>query len=132
MGAPDATSWSELARALGPDRFFEDVCRMYADNFGRLKLEQIQARISKSEKIGSLIARSIALIRPPSSKDFLVTVNTIPYFILSKNWTVIIAALCAIRRWDQQVNGTFYYHRMEVEKLMAGVLNEMNAQSVPR
>ncbi len=86
------------------DEILEYFVSAYIREFGERKFKTILDKIMTSNKISGLISTAKYKGIAPGSKDFLYSLNEIPYFILSRGQTQAVAALIALQRWNDEVN----------------------------
>ena len=86
------------------DEILEYVISAYIREFGERKFKIVLDKIMTSNKISGLISTAKYKGVPPGSKDFLYSLNEIPYFIFSRGQTQALAALIALQRWNEEVN----------------------------
>jgi len=82
----------------------ENNIKYYLEEYGRLKFDKVLKKIQNSKKIASLLALSYSKSFIPNNKDFLYSLNEIPFFIFSKPETLKIAGLLSLERWNQECN----------------------------
>jgi len=83
---------------------FEITMNSYIKEFGERKFRKIFNKMMTSNKISGLISTARHKGVPPGSKDFLYSLNEIPYFIFSRGQTQAVAALIGLQRWNEEVN----------------------------
>ena len=83
---------------------FNYVVTSYIREFGERKFNTVFEKIMTSNKISGLISTAKFKGLPPGSKDFLYTLNEIPYFIFATGQTQAVAALIGLQRWHKEVN----------------------------
>lgn len=76
----------------------------YIKEFGERKAKVINEKIMTSNKLSGLISKSRYERIPISSKTYLYTLNSIPYFVFSRGQTQALAALLSLDRWHVEVN----------------------------
>jgi len=86
------------------NEILEHVITAYTREFGERKFNTVLDKIMTSNKISGLISTAKYKGVPPGSKDFLYSLNEIPYFIFSRGQTQALAALIALQRWNEEVN----------------------------
>lgn len=90
------------------DEILEYVVSAYIREFGERKFKTVLDKIMTSNKISGLISTAKYKGVAPGSKDFLYSLNEIPYFIFSRGQTQAVAALIALQRWNEEVNSQEY------------------------
>jgi hypothetical protein len=86
------------------DDIISYVVTSYIREFGERKFNTVLEKIMTSNKISGLISTAKFKGLPPGSKDFLYSLNEIPYFIFATGQTQAVAALLALQRWHEEVN----------------------------
>ena len=76
---------------------------------GSDKFEKAYDIITNSEKINRIIQWSINNKNAPTSKDFLVEIHTMSYFIFAKNETRAMGAIIALYYWNERVNRVYHF-----------------------
>ena len=65
-----------------------DFNKDFLIDYGRIKYDKVYNKVHSSEKISKLILLSKESRLTPLAKDFLYTINSIPFFIFSKSDTI--------------------------------------------
>lgn len=90
---------------------FYETYQAYKNYFiarnGSNKFEKAYDIILSSNKIQQILSLSINKRIAPTSKDFLIEIHMIPYFIFAKNETRAMGALIALNYWDERVNNIY-------------------------
>lgn len=80
----------------------------YISRNGSNKFEKVFDVISTSSKINSILNWSINNRQAPTSRDFLIEIHTIGFFIFAKNETRAMGALVALYYWNEKVNKNYH------------------------
>lgn len=95
-----------------PITSFDETYMAYKQYFiarnGSDKFEKIYDVITNSEKINKIHQWSVNNKKAPTSKDFLIDIHTMSYFIFAKNETRAMGAIIALYYWNERVNK--FYH----------------------
>ena len=71
---------------------------------GSNKFEKAYDTVTNSDKIYKILQWSVGNRAAPSSKDFLIQIHLISYFIFAKNETRAMGAIIALHYWNERVN----------------------------
>lgn len=71
---------------------------------GQHKYDKVKEKIWDSSMLARAFRESIERKIVPHEVDFTAVIHQIPYFIFSKNRTIIMGVLEAIVRFDEEVN----------------------------
>jgi hypothetical protein len=85
----------------------DTVLSSYIEEFGERKFKSVFDKTMNSNKIASLIKVASLNKVPPTSKELLYCINTIPYFIFSRGQTQAVAAIIALKIWYDKTHETF-------------------------
>lgn len=88
---------------------FAEYRSYYINKNGISKYNKVHDNIQKSNKVSMLDGVSIRMKQAPTAKDYLNTLNTIPYFMFSGNETCALGAIIAIKLWNERVNQTYCF-----------------------
>jgi len=92
---------------LSYQEIYEDFINEYLVNYGKIKYEKVYNKIYTSEKISKLILYSSASKLVPNAKDYLYTINSIPFFMISKADTIALGCLMSLERWNIECNNKY-------------------------
>ena len=76
---------------------------------GSDKFEKAYDIITNSEKINKILQWSVNNKKAPTSKDFLIDIHTMSYFIFAKNETRAMGAIIALYYWNERVNRNYHF-----------------------
>jgi hypothetical protein len=93
-----------LLENLNYEELLEFYINSYIKEFGERKFQVIFEKIMTSNKISGLISKSRYKRIAPNFKDYIYSLNEIPYFIFARGQTQALAALIALERWNNEVN----------------------------
>jgi hypothetical protein len=93
---------------MSSDKILEYVISTYIREFGERRFKKVLGETMISNKMYGLICTAKYKMIPPGSKDFLYSLNQIPYFIFSRGQTQAVAALIALQRWNVEINTQQY------------------------
>lgn len=95
-----------------PISTFQETYQAYKNYYiarnGSNKFERIFDEITNSNKINKTLQWSVNNRTPPTSKDFLINVHSMSYFIIAKNETRAMGAIVALYYWNEKVNKTYH------------------------
>ena len=81
----------------------------YIARNGSNKFEKAYDIITNSAKIDKILKMSINYKSAPTSKDFLIEIHTMAYFIFAKNETTALGAIIALYYWNERVNKRYHF-----------------------
>ena len=96
-------SWIEIVE-LDYGGICEYFAKRYMKEFGERKFSKILNKVNDSGKVKKLIDISSSKGIKPNYIDFMQTILSIPYFMVSNSKTKSIAGIIAIQRWNLEVN----------------------------
>jgi len=102
-----------------------DFNKDFLIDYGRIKYDKVYNKVHSSEKISKLILLSKESRLTPLAKDFLYTINSIPFFIFSKSDTIALGSLLSLERWNKECN--IYYNLANefiLKDISVKILNE--------
>lgn len=88
---------------------FKNFSSYYIAHNGLDKYNKIYEKVQKSDKIAVLDGWSIRNKQAATAKDYLATINSIPYFIFASSETCALAAIMAIRLWSERINKVYHF-----------------------
>lgn len=91
-----------LANSL--EEIIDGFSNEYIRHNGVDKFKKVYDKVNSSNKLAELDGKSLRLRQAPTAHDFLTTINTMPYFIFSSQYTCALGALFAIKLWDERIN----------------------------
>lgn len=81
----------------------------YIARNGSNKFEKAFDVVTSSDKIKMILQWSITNRKAPSSKDFLIEIHAMSYFIFAKNETRAMGAIIALYHWNERINKTYHF-----------------------
>ena len=90
--------------ALDYSEILDKCFEIYQRDFGANKFSKVFQKVVTSDKLNGMIGEAQGRMVPPGTEDILARLNTIPYFMFSRNETQAIAALLVLQRWHEMVN----------------------------
>ena len=100
------------------NELLEDYINDYLTDYGRIKYEKVYNKIYASKKLSKLILFSKENMLIPTAKDYLNSINEIPFFIFSKSDTIALGCLLCVERWNKECNQT---HKLANEAIIKDV-----------
>ena len=104
---------------LDYNELVSDYCQEYQTEFGKRKFEKIYHKIQTSNKISKLLFEAKQKRVVPNKKDYLHSLNEVPYFIFSKADTLALGALLALERWNNECNKIIVFADQDLLKKIA-------------
>jgi hypothetical protein len=81
----------------------------YIARNGSDKFEKTYDIITNSEKIKKIFQWSINNGKAPTTKDFLIDIHSMSYFIFAKNETRAMGAIIALYYWNERINKSYHF-----------------------
>lgn len=97
-----------LANSL--EEIIDGFSNEYIRHNGVDKFKKVYDKVNSSNKLAELDGKSLRLRQAPTAHDFLTTINTMPYFIFSSQYTCALGALFAIKLWDERINRLYNFN----------------------
>lgn len=95
-----------------PITTFNDTYLAYKQYFiarnGSNKFEKAYDIVTNSDKINRILQLSADQRIAPTSKDFLIEIHAMSYFIFAKNETRAMGAIIALYYWNERVNNSYH------------------------
>ena len=95
---------SKIIFSLSFKDLLEHTYSSYAREFGERKLKKIIYKVGTSKKVEGFISESKFNRVPPHFDYIIQMLNEIPYFIFSRGQTLVVGAMLALQKWDEEVN----------------------------
>lgn len=92
------------------DEIIDGFSNEYIRHNGVDKFKKVYDKVSNSNKLAELDGRSLRLQVAPTSHDFLSTINSMPYFMFSSQYTVALGTLFAIKLWNEKINRLYHFN----------------------
>ena len=115
----------DLIIKFGPGKIFEEFAQQYIIEYGNNKFEKIATIVKTSEKIDEYINTVILNSSYPKTDDLQYIMNTISYFMWSKEETLCLGALGIILRWSGKTYSGYSREQEELEiQIMAKLIDK--------
>lgn len=95
-------SWSSILLHFSPDALTEIYLEQYKYEFGEKKLREVIEKIEYSPKVNDFITTLIQRNFNPKAKEIEILMNTISYFMFSKEETLCLGGLATIVLWQNK------------------------------
>jgi len=99
---------SNIIYSLSFDELVEHTYSSFAREFGERKLKKVMNKVLTSRKVERFIRESKLRKIPPHNNYIIQMLNEIPFFIFSRGQTVVVGAMVALQKWNEQANKTTY------------------------
>lgn len=92
----------KLMRQFSPDGLTEMYLEQFKYDFGEKKLKEVVQKVEDSPKINSFIIACLQHNITPTAKEIEILMNTISYFMFSKEETLCLGGLATIVLWQNK------------------------------
>ena|ERR1700761_2788085 len=98
----EGTIYSNVSN-LSFDKLIDLVTKDYYDEYGEYRIQEIFTKLEKSNRIQEYID-SRTCTSSPNAKEIISLLNTIPFFIFSRQQSKCVAALHILLMWENRYN----------------------------
>lgn len=91
------------------DATYNAFKQYYIARNGSNKFEKAYDIVTNSDKISRLLQLSVRDRVAPTTRDFLIDICAIPYFIFAKTETRALGTIIALHFWNERVNKTYRF-----------------------
>jgi hypothetical protein len=86
------------------EELLEDYMRTYVLEYGNKKFQEVAKKLLTSNTVRRFLEIFDKRVIPPSYKDIVSTVMSIPYFGFGKKKTIEIGSMMLLQTWNEEIN----------------------------